>query len=254
MYSSINWLTEEEYNTIMPLLADKCLALWEHENEVAKTDADLKDTYIGRVAYPNCLAFNYDDGSKIFKLMTNKSRHMLKENYYEAIDRFPDSFGTGNANDVLEALYLCSGADQMKWDITRYVDYLKNDGSTFYYYQNPDGSLCDDVLKLDFFRIIQNNGEFTGGLFHAFKHFSINEKNLSTNKDEINDIGSIDNLLRIIAEAFYKYERTRVSDDSPNEKVSLPSYDNRHYLQFVFYKEVISGVYFLKTCYVKSIK
>ncbi len=254
MYNSISWITIEEYKTIMPMLANKCHALWEHENEVAKTGADLKNTFIGQVAYLNCLAFNYNDGSKIYKLMTNKSKHILKEDYYEAMDRYPDKFGTGDANDVLEALYLCSGAYQMKWDIIRYVDYLKNDGSTFYYYQNPDGSLSDDVLKLDFFRIIQDNGEFTGGLFHAFKHFSINEKNLSTNKNEINNIGSIDNLLRIIAEAFYKYGRTKVTEESPNEKVSLPCFDERHYLQFVFYKEEISGTYFLKTCYVKSLK
>ena len=48
MYNSISWLTIEEYKTIMPMLANKCHALWEHENEVAKTGADLKNTFIGQ--------------------------------------------------------------------------------------------------------------------------------------------------------------------------------------------------------------
>lgn len=254
MYNSIVWLTEGEYNTLMPKLTDKCHALWEHENEVAKTEADLRNTYVGRVAFPNCMAFVYEGDERIYKLMTNKSKQILKGDYYDALAKFPDKFGTGNANDVIEALYSCSDAPHMKWDIPRYVDYLKTDSATFYFYKKPDGVLSEDVLKLDFFRIIQANGEFTGGLFHAFKHFSINEVNLSTNKNEKNEIGSIDNLLRIIAEAFFKCGRTIITDNTPDELVSLPCYDGKHYLQFVFYKEVVSGMYFLKTCYVKSLK
>ena len=54
-------------------------ALFIHENSVAIEIGDApKESFVGRVAYPNCFAYKYDDGTTIYRLYTNKNHYMLK--------------------------------------------------------------------------------------------------------------------------------------------------------------------------------
>jgi hypothetical protein len=117
--------------------------------------------------------------------------------------------------------------------------------------------VSERILRLDLFRKLDmsTNGhiEFTGGLMHLLKHFSINGINLSTGKDK-HDITSIEDVIVFIMKAFFLVEG---KFETSKKLVSIIPLDEKYNLKFVFYLEVNTGVYFVQTIFKekkKSIK
>lgn len=85
--------------------------------------------------------------------------------------------------------------------------------------------------------------EFTGGIFHTFKHFSIDNLNLSTGK-EIHNIQYPEQILHLAVEAFFIAKGTH---ENPKKLVSRIDLDDKYCLKFVFYLEESTQIYFIKT-------
>ena len=47
--------------------------------------------------------------------------------YLKAFEMFPQNFGTGNALDVIDALYEAGEIESWGWDKDRYIDFLKGE-------------------------------------------------------------------------------------------------------------------------------
>ena len=98
------------------------------------------------------------------------------------------------------------------------------------------------------FRKLEKKGniyEFTGGIFHAFKHFSYNDKNLSTGKD-INNINTPEQIIEMAIKAFFFEQREALSNREFVSKVEL---NDKYNLKFVFYYEEQTEVFFIKTIF-----
>ena len=121
------------------------------------------------------------------------------------MDKYPDKFGTGDANDVIDAVYAVSAFCGFG-DKDRYVEFLTNHPCCYVVYRR-DGVFEEDLLRIDILRQIKENKkdagkfDFIGGLMHTLKHFSIDNKNLSTGT-YIHNVFDIHHIVYLIAMAF----------------------------------------------------
>ncbi|RZJ33969.1 MAG: hypothetical protein EOO51_11465 [Flavobacterium sp.] len=196
-------------------------------NNYRKVDIDGHDFYYG--------------GTNIFLIVTE----IVIE---EALKMFPKNFGNGNAVSVLHAL-----------NKTRFLHERIKDAIRIYGNENfvwVFDRLSDDndsrILRLDLFRRLnkiphkKRKWDFTGGIFHALKHFSIKGQPLSTGTD-INDVQNIQSIIFLIIKAFFLIPGT--FDGAGTTYTVTFDYDEKYNLKFIFYHEVNTKVYFLKTIY-----
>lgn len=161
----------------------------------------------------------------------------------EAVTKFPERFGTGDAYDVVEAIRLVEPTFD---NAERHAQFLQNEQFGFVM-ENNAGSIQKKVLRIDLFRHIKlgqsGKPEFIGGLLHAFKHFSYKGINLATGKD-VNDISHPQQLIELAIRAFYMPEE---SEETAKEFIGRISLDENYWLKFSFFLEEVNEVYFINT-------
>lgn len=224
--------TWEEYRSTKKYIEGKALALMNHES---------KD--LAKVGFPINDYVKYEiEGRKFFVIRARVFKAITDSVYLEAFLKYPEKFGTGNALDVLEAVYNIEPISDLSW----FTDFLQRE--QFAYVIEGSGlEIIDKILRIDLFRKLDTNEvgqkEFTGGLFHALKHFSIAGRNLSVGKD-IHDVAHPIEVLILAIRAFF------ISDgrfETPTKLISSIELDEKYVLKFVFYLEEKTGVYFIKT-------
>lgn len=196
----------KEYDALKAYMEPKLFELWEHENKIRK-EKGLEELNSFQVGFPiNEIYHYYVDGDHNFYIVFNVSCHrLLQEGILEALEAFPEKFGTGNAMDVIDALYEGSVFKSLG-DKERYIQFLAENACCYVVYAN--GEEFGDILRLDTFRYVEekknnpNVYDFTGGLMHVLKHFSHEGRNLAVGKDvhDLFDLGHLDLLLSQITD------------------------------------------------------
>jgi hypothetical protein len=224
----------EEFQKIREFINRKSLALMKHEGKDSATTGVVLDNHLKYII----------NGRTFYSVETNVFKGLVEGIYLQAHQKFPEKFGTNNANDVLEALY----SIRPIFDLQRYTEFLRYEQFT-YLFELVNGEVSEKVLRLDLFRQLNTNEngdpEFTGGLMHALKHFSVNGTNLSTGKD-IHNINGPLFVIELILKAFFLNEG---KFETPKKLVSKIAIDDRYDLKFVFYLEEITNVFFVKTIF-----
>jgi hypothetical protein len=99
----------EEFQSIRERMKEKALALMRHERKDSATLGVLSE---------NITEYSID-GRIFYSVKSNVFKHLTERFYHEAHEKFPDQFGTGNANDVIDALYKARPV----FDIPRYLNF-----------------------------------------------------------------------------------------------------------------------------------
>ena len=244
----------KEYIQLRKHLENKTNALWNLERRVQKTKGiEQKQYYHGGFGINNCCYYN--DGNLVFGVAyTNTFVRMLMGLYLKAFEMFPQNFGTGNALDVIDALYEAGEIASWGWDKDRYIDFLKGEVCC-YIVQKIGVDYSNDVLRIDLFRKIESSTkdntkyDFTGGLFHVLKHFSIKGRNLSTEL-EICDIDSLKNIISYCVKAFaikqFENEKEKIA-------IAYLSYSEQKRMKFVFFHEDVTNVYYLSSIHLENL-
>lgn len=188
------------------------------------------------------------DGHDFYYGGTNIFLVVLEIVLIDAIKLFPKNFGNGNAVSVLHAL------NKSRFLHSRLKDAIRIYGNENFVWVYDD--LQDDsenrILRLDLFRKLdkipqkKRKWDFTGGIFHALKHFSLKGQPLSTGND-INDVQNIEQILYLIIKAFFLLPGS--FNENGNTYTVLFDYNATYNLKFIFYHETNTKVYFLKTIY-----
>ena len=181
-------------------------------------------------------------GRTFYTISTAVFKVILDTHLAKAVLQSPNKFGSGRAEDVLEAIY----SVEPLGEVDDFERRLRTENFSWVF-ELTDGKLNSDVLRVDLFRILQREGlgrtVFTGGVFHAFKHFSYQGIPLSYH-NEIHDIAHPNYIFNILIEGFFFQPKERLSDTVFTTRVSL---DDEHDLMFVFYYEPNTQVYFIKS-------
>lgn len=240
-----------QYLKLRSFLEKKTFALFQHENDVKREKGETEmNMYQEGFSIDNCYICEYNDIS-IYFVFNDAFWNGATSKIEQANIQYPDMFGTRDARDVLDALYRVWNSMITKEE---FVHYLKEFACCYVIFEIQD-DLQDNVLRIDMFRKIEENKkdrckfDFTSGLLHALKHFSLNGRNLSIGM-EVNDVQNVIEVLILIAKAFVY----RKEDNKKRKKKQYLSYviNNGKHLRFSFYKEDVSGVYFLNTSHLKS--
>ena len=252
------WREDEEYIDLQSFLSPKAAAIYDHELKVRREKLEeVMNGYIGGFNTSQCFSFDYEE-RHICLAASNSFIGMIEKQYLEALNNYPECFGTGNAVDVVIALYKNNGFEKLKWSFQRYVENaLAYEICCYAVIKRNDYEFDEEVLRIDLFRQIKpslkdwHKLEFIGGLFHVFKHFSYHGRNLSIgNEVKHTEVGSLQEIVLKCIHAFIHKEKEKDSDDYVYDQ----ELENGKMLRFVFYREECTDTYFIKSVYMKPSK
>lgn len=196
----------------------KAAKLFEHEIAIQKKkrqETEEKPSYWGHYSYANC-SFCDIDGLRINLAADNLFIAMVGKLYLQAFNKYSDCYGTGDALDVLKALYLNSGFKNTGYCFLRYIDVcLAYETCCYAFFQKGD-KYDDEFLRIDLFREIKpskdnpDNLEFVGGLFHVLKHFSYQGRNLSIGIEVGHtEVDSLIDIIKLCIVAFVRKQKEK---------------------------------------------
>jgi hypothetical protein len=225
----------EDYRKVRDFVSEKSLKLMSHED---------KNHAVTGIAITNYELIKNKE-REIYFVPTNMFKAILDRKLYEATKKQAQLFGTGNANDVIEGIYKIETGFV---SLSRFAEILRTEQFA-YLIEVPNGVVNPNILRIDLFRDLKINSlggyDFVGGIFHCFKHFSVDGVPLSTSK-EINDLVQPKHLIVKIGEAFFGIKNNGVN---PIGYVVDMHLNEKYDLRVVFYFESITQVYFLKTAF-----
>lgn len=235
-----------EYEIIRDFVSNKALLLMLHES---------KDS--SHVGFPvsNFTVFLVENRD-FYCIGTNIFREFIENDVLlYAVRNYPEKFGTGNAIDVVEALYF-SAKETMLGLYENYKGRLSDFESLIrtahaYIVDYTDSVLSEKILRLDLFRFLQKKSDspdkldFIGGLLHSFRHISVSGINLSSGNEKNVEIYHPIRIVDYIIKAFFFEDLEKGREE--NIFTSFIKFDDKYNLFFVFYHEYNSDVYFLKT-------
>lgn len=238
-------MQQTEYMLARKFIEENATALMSHEKKpFAKSGFPPQNYSIHRA-----------DNRIFYAVGTNIFRGIIYDNILlEAMRLFPSNFGNGNAVSVIHAVSKTAPIpfhSRMK-DIIRV---LQNENGC-YIVENNNGTIPNKILRLDLFRKLdpirykRRKYDFTGGLFHALKHFSYQGLPLSTNREK-NDIDHPSQIIDLAIRAFF-CEQGQFVDKLTY--VTILNINSNHALKFAFYCEPNTKVFFIKTVHIAKEK
>jgi hypothetical protein len=243
-------ITIETYNKINNFLELQSISLMQHE----LMQHENKNSTRTRFPISNFTLFPSSNGLEYYSISTNHFLAIIHDDLLtNAIKENSHKFGTKNAKDVIsELLTSCENYLPVIYEIYKgrqegYLNFLKDTHS--YIIANDKGELNVEVLRIDLFRKVEvskdksTNFDFTGGLFHAFKHFSINGINLSTGNEKKVELYHPIRIIDFAIKAFFQSKRIK-HDKGFNSEVN---FDTNYNLLFTFYYEKETKTYFITT-------
>lgn len=230
--NSFPMLNLDEYKVVREFIKQKSTLLMDHEKK--------NHAKVG-IAITNYRVLHLD-GKRYYLIPTNMFKAIiLEDTLATANSTFPQLFGTGNAKDVIQSIY-----NVEPWfDLDRFIEILQTE--QFCYVVEVIGDKVQEkLLRIDLYRHIKQNSkggfDFIGGIFHCYKHYSLEGNPLSTSK-EINDIIHPRALIPKIINAFFNGKVTEGDKSTYISEIEI----NQKHLRLVFYLEEITGVYFITT-------
>ena len=239
-------IDRQEYDNLMKYLQPIFRKIWEHENEQRNKVGKALNVFQFRYPICNCIRYKTENCDEYFYVIYSTGfLKTISQQIILAQQQYPEKFGTGNADDVIEAFYSVSGYIAFG-DKNAFLDYLIDYNCCYVVYKN--NGLFSDVLKIDLLRRILPNkkvpskSDFVGGLLHVLKHFSVEGKNLATGND-VNNVFDIRHIIYLIAMAF-----TLKKQCNKDYRIyeAFQKID-KGMMRASFYKEEVANVYYLKT-------
>lgn len=226
----MNW---EEYQQLRASIAEKANALMKHENKAWARIGHDPSNYLQLMV----------EQREFWVVTTNTFRILLEDVLLLACQKHPDHFGTYDAWKVLEALFQTEKPVLVR-DITEFAEFLKNEHCA-YIIEFSNGRPVGDILRVDLYRQIDQSAlgsDFTGGVFHAFKHFICAGIPLSTHPENAS-LSHPTDIYEILINGFFL---TANRQTQRNKLITRITHQARAY-KLAFYHEQHTNVYFLST-------
>lgn len=227
-------MTQKELSNIREFINNKSILLMKSERRsFAKSGFDIS---------------HYSEIKKLDRkfviISTNVFYQILNSVLIEACEKYPKYFGQDDINKVLEALYRIENVGTMD----KFSNFLKIEQFAWIL-ELVDETVSSNVLRVELFRQVnklkndETKSEFTGGVFHSFKHFTYKGIPLSTKKEnkELNHPKSI---IEVLIQGFFFAELKSISANKYESNINLP---NGKKLYFSFYKESVTNISFVNS-------
>lgn len=199
----------------------------------------LKYLYSGKLSYKDkdCQYFIYP--CKIFNEL------IMEEKIMDVVKQMPDLFGTNKTEDVLRGLHKML-ATNLPFEV--YAEMISKEQFAFIGEWSDNKLIREKILRLDLYRL-NHNYVFTGGLFHAFRHFNLQGYALTTCMGEYK-LSWIRHFIVALLKAFLCQDLDKDPEDT-NRYISKIQQEC-HTFKFVFYYNKEAKVYFLDTAHIND--
>jgi hypothetical protein len=247
-----NLVTESDKAKIRNLIHNISEKIYNHEIEHDKLNSR---THI-KIPTTDNIILKCVDNKKYYYYFTNIFYGLIIDNILlDAATEYPDLFGTGNSEDVIKAI------NNIRPVFCTDDSIYKEEQYCYIVEENEKGELNENnILKIQLFRFqeltdkkdILSKNIFTGGLFHAYKHFRFHDKSISTDNKGFNFDHHPSYFLFYITQAFFKSELKKEKD--ANGRGGLCGIHEN--IKFFFFPVDISNLKlcFLTTAYPNSSK
>lgn len=233
-------VTREEYNNIMSISDKEMTILAKHEG---------KNSYSTRMGINSCYTCELEENLQLFLIFTPLFLTVIEQHYPQALKEKPTCFGTYNAKDIISALYEQAQKTGCSFGTERYVDCLSNECFCLLICKDKT-EFSENILRIDLFRKLDKSKmnpehlEFTGGLFHALKHFSIGKQSASIFPNQNVSLDDIEQLISPIAKSFFE-SIIRGGNKRNTYKADIIFFEKK--LTTIFYREEESHVSFVNS-------
>ena len=218
-------MTEQEFQIIRQLIEDKATLLMQQEE---------KSFVVAGLDVSKHFEVNIND-RRFFIISTNIFYHIIHSVLAEACEKLPNAFGIRKTDTILDAIYNIEKIELRE----NFSEFLRTEQFAWII-ELENGKVNDDILRVDLFRK-DNKTDFTGGIFHAFKHFSYKGIPLSTHSEK-NNINLPSDIFKHIIDCFFFEQQTFTTT---NKCYSFIQYNDIYNLRFDFYFEPNTKVYFI---------
>ncbi len=245
-------ISKEEYLEIKDFLRHRVIEInrldnsdrkIQRENET-KYSLPNQESYGWMPAIPLCFSVKLTDKQQMYVIPYAAFYNLLDFYLRKAILNYPHLFGTGNAKDVITALYKVSDYEPIG-DIDAYQQFLIDKAYCYFLIRDNNGELNPKIFRLDLFRHIlsndKNGSDFDGGLMHAYRHFSWHGLKLSSGNGETALI-NVWELPLLLAKAIL------LNNDLTNNPLQFN--DGERTWNIVYHIDPETGVYYLTTAHV----
>lgn len=221
----------------MQHIEQNALKLNRHELEFAKNNPEKRDSVlhnIVQVKFP--IQYCQEFPNIGFVICCNERFIDTISLYQKCHANKPDCFHTGNSEDILHFLY---SASKYPRSFKEYKEYLRTEACCYVVRTVED--TFQEILRIDLYRkedpYKEDLLEFTGGLFHCLRHFSISGVNLC-NRNDIFDVPDIFHIVYKLGCAFVQ---------KFNQADNYINLEGNYILLPFLYRENESKVYFIKS-------
>lgn len=173
---------------------------------------------------------------------------ILNRGYLRMVSEKPESFGTGNAWDIIRTLKQNNNLIDKNISDMDFLSYISGETMAYVFKINANNEISDKILRMDLCRDVRGNA-FVGGLFHLFKHFTIEDYETISNEKKQFVLKKWDDLYSLIIDNFFSddFERSK-----GNVYIGYSRLKDGHFLKGAYYKEESSNVYFINTVHILS--
>ena len=149
-------ISNQEYDDLMAFMKPKLQSLWEHENnEREKQGRDALNMFQFGFSILDINHYLIDDECDFYLVFNGSFLRMIYDTLLNASKEHPEKFGTGDANDVIDALYDVSGFYGFG-DKNRYIEFISENACCYIIYRN-NKEFDNDILRIDLFRHVMPN-------------------------------------------------------------------------------------------------
>jgi hypothetical protein len=220
------------------------LVLMRHEN---------KDSCLAGISILDWRLVHYKQ--KFFVIIPSPAfrRFILNREYPQIVSKYPNSFGTNNDWDVLNAIHVYEKHALIRnYTDQEYLDYLQGETMAYVFDIIDEENVSDKILRLDICRGIYSN-KFRGGILHALKHFTIEGySTLSSNNHKEYEFETWSQIYLNIIINFFSTSFYKENKDNANKYIGESILNDSRTLRGVYFKEDNVPVYFLDSIRVDS--
>lgn len=163
-------------------------------------------------------------------------RFILNREYLKVVDLYPEYFGQNDDRLIVKALKEYDKHKLIReYTDEEFLEYILGETMAYVFKVEKDNSISNRILRLDLCRGINGSNQFQGGIFHVFKHFTIEGyPTISSNRKEF-QVETWSEIYKYIILNFF-IGKTE-NDKRENYHISTSYLKDGHLLRGVYYKE-----------------
>lgn len=234
---------ELNWGNINDFIEKKLSGLLNHEGLQKKLKSSHPAKNYGFVRFhPSNSSYVTDRKRNFLIVFTNVFFEIIHKILPEAVQKYPESFGTGDPNRVIEAIYQTRPFGTLE----AFPEFLRHDQFALVF-EIRKNRIVSKALRLDLFRMIEEKDgtfDFTGGILHAFRHFSYQGIPLSTKREGYN-IEHPSFIMKYLINGFF-FHKLRPTEGK-DTFYSVIELGGSRFMRFVFYQETNNDIYFIRS-------